>query len=274
MFSPTTPTEWRVTATLGTASHYAGSSHDPETARKLGYRTALIPGAFLYGYMTQMAVAAWGRDFVLRGTVDAAFRRPVFDGDALVVHASALRRDASGLRVDMEIHDPEGKIAALGGVGLPDSAADMPDLAHHPVIPNSEAPRPVGAGEQVAGIRLGTRNHILTAAEHAKSLADFHETWPAYAAEGIAHSGLILRASMGDANNTHRYPGPVILVSADTRHLGLAYVGDTISSSGRITQVYERKGHHYFDTEQLMLANNRPVAWVRRSSIYATRPAE
>jgi len=274
MFDTTRPTKTRVVAKLGTSAHYAGSTHDPETARKFGYRSALIPGAFLYGFMTQQAVAEWGMEWVQRGAVDARFRRPAFDGDELVLHASPLRRDATGWRVDMEIHDAEGHLVASGGVGLPVAAPPPPDMREHPILPIGADRPSVAAGELVEGTRLGTRNLVLTAEAHAQSLADFGESWPSYTELGIAHSGLLLRISMGDANASRRFPTPVILVAAAAEHLGVVRTGDRLSTSGVVTSVYERKGNHYFDSEELLIANGRtPVARFHRTSIYAVRAA-
>jgi hypothetical protein len=44
---------------------------------ELGFRGALILGAFVYGYMSRFAVATWGAAWMERGTIAARFRRPV-----------------------------------------------------------------------------------------------------------------------------------------------------------------------------------------------------
>ena len=43
-------------------------------------------------------------------------------------------------------------------------------------------------------------------------------------------------------------------------------------STGRVAAVYERKGHHYFDTEQLVQTiAGRPIALCKRTVIYKAR---
>ena len=49
---------------------------------------------------------------------------------------------------------------------------------------------------------------------------------------------------------------------------------DVISSSGQIINVYEKKGSHYMQSDQLVIANHKtPIALFRRTSIYAVRAA-
>lgn len=276
MFSPTVSTERHVTARLGLSPHYTGSSHDPEVARKLGYRGALIPGAFLYGYMGQQALDAWGMDWVERGTIQTRFRRPAFDGDVLTVRAAPLRLTEHGSDVDMTICGTDGTVLATGAVGLPDRPAPVPDLSAYPLVQVNEgdAKRVIGGGALTEGTRLGTRGLVLTAEALAKSLDDFGETFEPYREQGIVHSGLLLRTGMGEAYAAFAFPTPVILVEAETQHLGTVRVGDRITSSGQVTRVYEHKGNHYFDSEQLLIANGRtPVARQRRAHIYAARTA-
>jgi hypothetical protein len=47
-----------------------------------------------------------------------------------------------------------------------------------------------------------------------------------------------------------------------------------ISTSGQIINVYEKKGSHYMQSDQLVIANHTtPIALFRRTSIYAVRAA-
>ena len=77
---------------------------------------------------------------------------------------------------------------------------------------------------------------------------------------------------MGDTNQSCRFPTPVIFVAAETQHLGLARPGDRLATSGVVTAIYERKGQHYFESEELLIADGvRPIARFQRTSIYAAR---
>ena len=71
----------------------------------------------------------------------------------------------------------------------------------------------------------------------------------------------------------HRFcPKCGIHVWGDTQMLDWQEPGEPLMSTGRVAAVYERKGHHYFDTEQLVQTlSGRPVAFCKRSVIYKAR---
>jgi acyl dehydratase len=264
-------TELRVVARLDASPRYAGSSHDEAVARTLGFRGALIPGAFVYGYMSRFAIATWGLAWAERGTITARFRRPVYDGDALVVQASPLRDD-NGAVADMSVRNAAGEEVASGAIGLPATAPAMPDLARFSVQPIADPPPAIAAGALQVGHHLGTRDAVLTPSAFAESLDAFGETHAIHRAQRVVHSGCLLRVAMGDTNQSCRFPTPVIFVATRTQHLGIARPGDRLATSGVVTAAYERKGQHYFESDELLIADGaRPIARFHRTSIYAAR---
>jgi hypothetical protein len=74
-----------------------------------------------------------------------------------------------------------------------------------------------------------------------------------------------------NALSSYALPTPSIFVSAFTQHFGVAKLGAALTSSGFITEAYERKGNHYADQKHIVFADGRPVALVLRTSIYAAR---
>ena len=52
-------------------ARYRGSVHDDEVARRMGYRAALVPGAFLFGHFSRVAIEAWGLDWAALGLAAA-----------------------------------------------------------------------------------------------------------------------------------------------------------------------------------------------------------
>src|ERR1700749_3775000 len=101
MLSVSTTTESRVIAGFHAKPEYAGTIHDDSSARVYGYRGALVPGVILYGYMANMVVNTWGMDWGRRGTMQSHSRRPVYEGDPLVITAQPVREDVSGRSVEM-----------------------------------------------------------------------------------------------------------------------------------------------------------------------------
>src|SRR5262249_39125354 len=101
------------------------------------------------------------------------------------------------------------------------------------------------------------------------------DPWPVYRRKGILHPYAFQRLTTWDFMESWKFNTPGIHVSGWTQRYALARIGDVLSSSGRVTAVYERKGHHYMDTDQLVVANGvTPVALVKRSMIYQARPKE
>jgi hypothetical protein len=271
MLSDKEPSSLAVTARVGENPRYAGSSHDDDVARQLGFRGALVPGAFIYGYMSRFAVRTWGTTWAEHGRIEARFRRPVYDGDQLLLTASPLRRSDDGLVADVSVRNAAAEEVAVGLVGLPDRFPLPPSLADNPVRPLVGPPPAVGAGELREGTPLTTNNAVLTRDAFETSLRDFGETDPLYR-EGIVHSGCLMRLAMGDGNGSFTFPTPVIFVAVQAHHFGLAHPGDRLATSGRISAVYERKGQHYFESRELLIANGeRPIGLFHRTAIYAMR---
>jgi acyl dehydratase len=62
--------------------------HDDDTARRYGFRGALVPGVMIYAYMTQPLAAAFGAAWLMRGTASVRFVKPVLDAEELVVQGA------------------------------------------------------------------------------------------------------------------------------------------------------------------------------------------
>ena len=272
MPSTTLPAETAMTAGFRPKERYAGTIYDDDSAQVYGYRGALVPGLMLYGYMANLVAQSWGLEWVERGTMTSRSRRPVYEGDPIVIVAAAVQQDGSGRSVEMEVRDPAGNIIAIGSATLPNAKPPLPDLADFPVLPIEKPLRPIAAGEFCAGDRFGCEPDTVTAESHAESLKDFRQTWPVYAEQGIVHVSKFAQVATHNALGSYKLSTPSIYVAANTQHLNIARVGDTLTSSGIITDAYERKGNHYAEQRHLIIANGTtPVALVQRISIYAAR---
>jgi hypothetical protein len=79
-----------------------------------------------------------------------------------------------------------------------------------------------------------------------------------------------MRLAMGDTNQSFRFPAPVVLVSVEAQHFSTLKAGTRLATSGTIGGAYERKGRHYFDSDEVMIADGaRVLARYRRTQIYA-----
>ncbi|WGF88568.1 hypothetical protein [Marinivivus vitaminiproducens] len=249
---------------------YKGSVHDDAVARRMGFKAALIPGVFVYGHMSRIAVDAWGADWVRQGGMRARFRRPVYNGDVLTIEAGEAALADGALRATLRARNEEGEEVAEGWLGLPEAAPEPPALERCPILAMPESRTAVEAGGLVPGTRIGTHQAVLTEEALRTSLAAFDETHPLYAAHGFAHSGCLVRLAMADTNRNFRFPGAVVFVTVESQHFAPVFPGQRIATSGTVTAVYERNGRHYFDSDEVLIADGGTVAArFLRTSIYA-----
>jgi acyl dehydratase len=265
------PERLEVTAVLDPRPRYAGTSHDDATARAMGFRAALLPGVFVYGHATRLAVIGWGEAWLTRGTARARFRRPVYAGDTLVVASGPVERDEAGLIALVTVTNAAtGEVVLDGSLGLPDRVAAPPaDLPLRPTF----APRvAVAPGEVPLEQPLGSAETVLAEADVAESRADFHETEPVFAERRWVHSGCLIRKTMGDALGNLALPMPVIFTAVEVTTLAPVPIGAACRTSARITRAWHSKGRHYFETDEWLIADGRPVARHLRHNLYATDP--
>jgi acyl dehydratase len=262
------PRDMTVTIRLDDDPRYKGSIHDDQIARARGYRAALVPGAFIYGHVSRIAIEAWGRPWAERGAMGVRFRRPVFNGDTLRLDAGPLQDRDGTAKAEVGVHNQYDQQVATGWVGAP-ASIPLPELSQYQLLPRPEHPSAVAAGELHAGVPVTTANRVLSQDDFRRSLSAFDERHPIYADPGFIHSGCLMRLAMGDTNNSFAFPSPVILVSAEARHFAPVWPGQRIATVGRITNAYERNGKHYFDSEELLSADGVLAARFSRTSIYA-----
>lgn len=263
-----------VCARVGHSASFDGSIHDDASAGTYGFRSALVPGPILCSYLSHLFAEAWGERWLRHGTMTQHSRRPVYEGQTLVATADPIISDATGLQVAVVLRNAEGEEVARATGGLPAEIAAPPDLAAFPHRAYRVPAPAIVAGGHRPGDPYGSQPVVYTAATHLDYLDKAGETLDLYRRDGIAHPGFLLNLTMRDAIASYVKPTPGVHVNVTARHFSLAHVGDTLSTSGHVVQVYEKKGHHYAESEQLVVANGtRPIALFRRTSIYALRPA-
>lgn len=253
---------------LDNAPHYKGSIHDDAVARARGYKAALIPGAFVYGHISRVAIEAWGERWAATGAMSARFRKPVYNGDRLVVSAGALVDEGGFLRSEISVANGDGEVVATGWIALPHEPQVPPGVARLKVLPSPEIPPVIEVDGLTVGMPLHSRDRVLTEADFATSLSAFGERHRLYADPGFVHSGMLMRMAMGDTNSGWKFPSAVVLVECETQHFATVFPGARIRVSGRVLEVYERKGKHYFVSEEFMIADDTVAARFRRTQIY------
>src|ERR1700731_1185304 len=114
IFMPVLPA-YRVSA-YNTAKSSENKIHDDATAKRFGFKGGLVGGVHVYAYMSHLPVQRWGRAWLERGTGEARFGKPVYEGDIAEIAAI---EDADGMSLQV---NSGGVLCATGRAGLPDVA--------------------------------------------------------------------------------------------------------------------------------------------------------
>ena len=239
--------------------------HDDATAQRFGFKGGLVGGVHVYAYMSHMPVLRWGKAWLERGTGEAKFGKPVYEGD--IAEISAVE-NAEGMEI---VANSAGVLCATGRAGMPASAVAAPSLADFAAV----APRSnrVAADEKsmAVGDWLGMNPLTVTAEYQTQDIADTRETLGLYLSEGVVHPGTVLRCCNWAL--THNVILPAWMhMGSQVQNLGLARVGDTLNVRARVTKNYEHKGHKWVEIDALVVANEiSPVARVTHIAIYRPR---
>ncbi|WP_135467992.1 hotdog family protein [Crenalkalicoccus roseus] len=241
--------------------------HDDAVARRLGFSGALVPGVEVYAYACHPVVARWGRAWLERGGAELRFLKPVYDGAAVVATATP-EGEALALWVESG-----GALCATGRAWMAAEATPPEDLEAWPWrAPPAERP-PASEATLAPGTWLGTAPERVTAAALADYLRGIAETEPLYAAEGLAHPGLLLRLC-NRALTQNVVLGPWIHVGSTVRNLAAARLEEALTVRARIVANEDRKGHRVVEFDALLVADGtRPVAQVRHQAIWRPRQA-
>lgn len=274
MLNDRTETTRTVTARVGKDPRFDGSIHDDQSAKKFGFQSALVPGPTVASYMTHLFVEAWGERWLRRGTMTERNRRPVYDGEAVTATATPITLSASGLSADVVLRNTQPDEVAFATGALPDRVAPAPDLAQFPHRAHLAETPVVTAGGHKPGDFFRSTEMTYTQDIHDDFLARIGETLPIFVRDKVIHPDFLVGYTIREAIASYVKPTPGIHVSFISQHFNLARVGDVISTSGQIINVYEKKGSHYMQSDQLVVANHTtPIALFRRTSIYAVRAA-
>jgi hypothetical protein len=235
--------------------------HEDTVARDYGFRGGLVPGVVVYAYMTRAPLDRWGRDWLERGTMEARFHLPVYEGQEVSVTL-----DDDG---ELEAHTEDGLVAS-GSATLPDSVGAPPDPTSYPVAPLPDD-RPPASAEALAVDALGTVEYGFHAAKAGDYLGEVRETAPFYAEARVAHPGwLIAMANYALSQNVRL--GPWIHVETSATHFSTVADGERVAVRGKVAGLFEKKGHKFVDLDLLWLAEDeRPVLHARHTAIYEPR---
>lgn len=248
-----------------TATESTNKIHDDAVAKSLGFRGGLVPGVDVFAYLCHLPAQRWGRAWLERGTIAARFDAPVYDSDEVVVEATELG-DGS---LEISLVDPSGSRCATATAAVPDASAPAGPVDAWPSGPPPPSPPPVTA-ELLTATPLGSLEATFVGARAGEYLDDIREQLPLFRAERLAHPGWLLRFANYVLTANVRL-GPWIHVASAVQLLGVVDDGDRVETRALVTEVSERKGHHFVELDVLQLVGDRPVARTAHTAIYRPR---
>jgi acyl dehydratase len=228
----------------------ANRIHSDDVARQFGFSGALVPGVELFARLTTPLVAAWGEEWLSGGRIDVRFRRPVYDGEELLVEVRDGGLTAAG---------PEGEVRCVGTVGRTGSRPDLAGL--------DEVPRPAGMVEDPVVGPFPSVAEQVTVEQNEWYLDAVGEPLALYREHSLAQPAMLLKA-------VHRLLtrnvvlGPWIHTASDCTFLGPARLPALITSHGRVTAVGRRGAHDEVRFDALVLADGEPVLHTRHTALY------
>jgi hypothetical protein len=237
--------------------------HDDDVARRFGFSGGLVPGVDVYAYMAHAPVARWGREFLARGTLEARFLKPVYEGETATVTA---KEADGGLRIEVA---SRGELCATGHAAM--TGTKPPALDTFTAVPAVAERTPADEASLPVGRSLGIRPLGITKEWATKYIADVRERDPLYAREGLSHPGQLPRL-FNWALSHNVVLGPWIHVGSKVDHFAAAKVGDELTVRAKVVGNYEKKGHRFVDLDGLVVANGTtPVARISHTAIYRPR---
>jgi hypothetical protein len=251
-----------------TAKAHENKIHDDAVARRFGFAGGLVPGVEVYGYMTHLPVARWGRAWLERGAAECRFTKPIYEGEIVAARASEA---AERLEITVETR---GEVCASGRATLPREAVAPPALAAFPRVAERAARPPADEDSLAPDTWLGIEPLRFTPELAGEYLAGVRETLPLYAQAGLVHPAAVLRlCNLVLTRNV--VLGPWIHVGSKVQNLAAARVGDALEVRARVGANYQHKGHWFVELDALVLANDAtPVARVGHTAIYRPRQVD
>lgn len=246
--------------------------HDNTVARQYGFEGGLVPGVTVHGYMTRPVLDALGMEWLERGTISTRFIKPFYQDELVTVRTTVTSAGDSGPVLELVAVNDRGDTCAIGTASLPAERPAAPSFDEVPVAPPATV-RPPVSYDVLSGMSvLGTvETSPAKIAEERARVEELHDDHPAYRGEtAVVHPGFLIRYANTVLSQAVQL-GPWIHVSSDVRHYSTVLPGEGFQTRGRITELFERKGHKFVTLDVLQAAGGRVVTRNTHTAIYDIR---
>jgi acyl dehydratase len=257
----------------------ANPIHGAEGAVAAGYAGALVAGIHTYGWASEAILEALGDGWLSDGWADVAYRRPVHPGDELVTTVVVGSGSASGAAddqgdvpatVSVRTTKADGTLVLDGEAGLGRASwfdeLERPEAREpQPPIPPGELVRmelesaPVGRDYRPMAVDASL---AFARAWASTRLEDDDPRWH----EGerpLLHPSFLAGRMTPLFRHNYRY-GPGIHVRTRILHLAPAGGGLELVVTARLHAAYERKGHHYHESDCWILGEDGEALAAKR----------
>ncbi len=248
-----------------TATASENKIHDDDVAQRFGFTGGLVPGVDVYAYLCWGPVSTWGRAWLERGTIEARFGLPTYDGEDVTVEVTEA---PEGL--ELALRNGSGVVVSPGTAALPDAVGPFGDPARFPWAPLPDNRPPASPEALPVGHVLGSWDVSWHATLADEYLRDVREELPVYAEDRIAHPGWTLRQA-NRILSANVVLGPWIHVGSRVTNHGCVGDGAAVSCRGTVAASYERKGHRFVELDLMVTADGDPVASIWHTAIYEPR---
>jgi hypothetical protein len=246
------PSIFRVRA-HNTAADSENKIHDDRVAAAYGFRSGLVPGVAVYGYMVPAILEQLGQEWMARGGINVRFVAPCYEGDAVIV-----RCDGSTVTAERD----DGSFCASGVVSSAELGSGAEEQVEewsrqiHPTypLPTRDQRPPASSQTIIPGKVLGSLGTKLEAEDQA------------------ALPRVLLQLANEILGQNFKM-SPWVHAGSEVRHHRMPVIGQEITITGMIQECFERKGR-LFAVAGLSFCQDhgRPpgtlVASVRHTFIY------
>lgn len=241
----------------------ANPIHGRDVAAQVGYEGALVSGVHTYGWATDAVVAALGARWLDHGWIDVSLRRPLYEGERITTSVD----DDGTLRTAKD----DGTVVLEGTVGLGD--AEFRAELVRPTRLHPEPPAPDLDHLLLDGAPVGEdfRPMAVPGAESAAWAKTHLGEQPGSRYLGSRprlHPGWLAARMTQVVRHSYHY-GPAIHARTRMQHLGPGWAEGVVRVGARLVRVYERKGHHYHESDCWVFGDDgKPVAAFRHTGIF------
>jgi len=211
--------------------------HSDETARRYGFKGALVPGVAVYGHLTHPLVARFGEQWLGHSVSDVRFFKPAYHGEQLTITHS--EEDATHT---LRCTNSEGVLLAELHSSMPEA---LPDPEPEQIFsgPTKDRSRPTISWDHIHPNQPFDPWHWQVTEERNKLAAQqISDELPIYRTR--AHPHLLLSKVNGAL--TREFVMPAWLhVGSEIRLRKLLKVPDVVRSQSVVIDKWRRKGHEF-----------------------------